>query len=294
MIQDGHIESVTPLGVARVAGLQGWPSCNPSFHTEQITPYVQVFVLLHGAQHFRVDDKTFHFDAGHGDRCRPVAGLFCVTRPSALTFLTETDTAMRKVRVSAPMSWITSLAGEQGARVPELARFFSQHLSHHAFEPPPHLVQLAEQILNPPPMLHGELLTLYRQSRGLEIMSDVCRALIDSEGKELARGTATAMRQSVSARDYILDNLRGPLKIEAIAFEAGTSPSALQRCFKEHYGVTVVEFIRQSRLEAAKDALEQGELTIAQAAHLAGYAHHSNFTTAFKRAYGVTPKMRRR
>lgn len=291
---NGHIENVAQVGTARVGALQGWPSCGPSFQSEQIAPYVQAFVLLQGEQHFRVDDKFFLFRAGHGSRCQPMAGLFCVTKPSSLTFLTETDTAMRKVRVSAPISWVSSLASDESARLPELARFFSTHLSHHAFAAPPHLTHLAEQILDPPPMLRGELLTLYRQSRGLEIMSHVCRSLLDREGSECARATTSALRHSVKAHDYILDNLNGNLDIETIAHAAGTSPSALLRSFKEHYGSTVVEFIRQSRLEAAHDALERGGLTIAQAAHLAGYTHHSNFTTAFKRAYGVPPKLRRR
>lgn len=289
-----QVEDVVPVGTARVATLQGRPNCGPSFRTAQITPYVQAFVLLEGEQHFRVDDKTFSFTAEQYDGCQPVAGLFCVTKPSALTFLTETDSLMRKVRVSAPMSWISSLAGEHGTRLPELTRFFTQHLNHHAFPATAHLIHLAEQVLDPPAMLQGELRTLYRQSRGLEIISHVLRELVDSEGRDCMRATTNALKISSGARDLILNNLQLDFDIDTIARAVGASKSLLQRVFKDCYGLTVMDFIRRSRLEAAHDALERGGVTIAQAAHLAGYAHHSNFTTAFKRTYGIPPKLTRR
>ena len=57
--------------------------------------------------------------------------------------------------------------------------------------------------------------------------------------------------------------------------------------------ITVSDFIRQERLETARAALERDGIPISQAAYLAGYSNPSSFTTAFKKAYGVTPKHRR-
>ena len=67
----------------------------------------------------------------------------------------------------------------------------------------------------------------------------------------------------------------------------------MQRHFKEHFGLTIFEFIRQKRLESARWALESDGVPIAQAAYIAGYNNPSSFTTAFKKAYGVSPKYRR-
>lgn len=279
---------------AHVGAFEGRRGCSPSYKTETVSPYMQAFVLLDGEQKFMLDGMPFHLEAGSGRGAGPVAGMFCISHPCPLTFQTETDVLMRKVRISAPLDWFSALAGEEGARVPELARFFSGHLSRHVFTPYPRLIELAEQILDPPPSLSGEFLALYRQSRGLEILSHICRSLVDTEGRECAAITTRALRQSEKAREFILSHLSEPLSIDRIAREVGATRSSLQRGFASSFGMSIADFTRQSRLEAAKDAIERRGTSIAQAAYLAGYAHHSNFTTAFKRAYGVPPKLKRR
>lgn len=61
--------------------------------------------------------------------------------------------------------------------------------------------------------------------------------------------------------------------------------------------MTVVAYIRGERLAKACAALERTGVTIAEAAYAAGYAagyaDPANFTVAFKRLYGVSPKHRR-
>jgi AraC-like DNA-binding protein len=48
------------------------------------------------------------------------------------------------------------------------------------------------------------------------------------------------------------------------------------------------------KLECARDALERGTLSIGEAAFLAGYTSAANFTTAFRRAFGILPRSLRR
>lgn len=50
---------------------------------------------------------------------------------------------------------------------------------------------------------------------------------------------------------------------------------------------------RHERLEATRNALEERGTIIARAASIAADTTPSNFTTAFKRAYGGSPKHRR-
>ncbi len=99
-----------------------------------------------------------------------------------------------------------------------------------------------------------------------------------------------SLRYCERARDFVIGNLDRELTIGLIAREVGCSASTLQRHFKTHFGMTVFDFIRQKRLEAARTALADDGIPISHAAHLAGYNNISSFTTAFRRAYGVTPK----
>lgn len=58
--------------------------------------------------------------------------------------------------------------------------------------------------------------------------------------------------------------------------------------------MSVFEHLRYMRLERARLALERGDVPIAEAAFLAGYASPANFATAFKRRFGLTPTDARR
>ncbi|WP_144980997.1 helix-turn-helix domain-containing protein [Halomonas sp. C22] len=77
-------------------------------------------------------------------------------------------------------------------------------------------------------------------------------------------------------------------RLEVLAARAAMSPSTLVRHFKLAYGCSPTDYLRRLRLNRARKLLLDGH-TIQQAAHLSGYRHTSNFTTAFRRAFGVSP-----
>ncbi|MBX9464769.1 MAG: AraC family transcriptional regulator [Aquamicrobium sp.] len=99
-----------------------------------------------------------------------------------------------------------------------------------------------------------------------------------------------SLRRYLRIKDFISAKLDKELTIDVIAREAGSSVSTVQRHFKEHFGVTISDFIRKQRLDMARAALARDGIPVSHAAHLAGYNNISSFTTAFRKAYGVTPK----
>ena len=76
-----------------------------------------------------------------------------------------------------------------------------------------------------------------------------------------------------------------------IAREVGLSASALQRQFRLAYGSSIDEYRREQRLARAWAALEQTGCSVAEVAHGAGYSSAANFSTAFKRRFGISPKL---
>lgn len=82
------------------------------------------------------------------------------------------------------------------------------------------------------------------------------------------------------ADDYSLDDL---------ARRAAMSPSSLRSKFRAIYGISVFGYLRKCRLNLAWHYLEQG-YSVQQAAHRSGYRHATNFATAFRRQFGVSPK----
>ena len=177
--------------------------------------------------------------------------------------------------------------GSNGQR---LRQFTTSHLSHATWRASPRLLALAEQILNPPD--HCTVLRdMYIESRSIEMIAEAVSTLGGEDAPAITTGLATRdARKARAARDYIEANLDKVLSLPEIAREIGVSPTSLQRRFKAAYGTTVVDFLRARKLDKARDALERDGLSIGEAAFLAGYSNPANFTTAFRRAFGILPK----
>ncbi|HYD14982.1 MAG TPA: AraC family transcriptional regulator [Hyphomicrobium sp.] len=270
-------------------------NCWPKDETYEVWPKLIINIYLKGSQRFIIDDVPFRGSAGRGDSCEPQVLMVNIKQFAALRFANDENGGgyLRKVMTSAPAGWIEKVLGGVGDQSLALSRFLSAHLSHFAFQPSRNLVELAEQISDPPVSLKDEMLTLYRKSRGLEIMRLSCAALVASAESVEHRPSVMSGRQSERVRDYIVANLSTNLTIETIAREAGASVSSVQRHFKQHLGMTVFEFIRSKRLDAARDALERKGVTVMQAAWIAGYLSPSSFITAFKKTYGTPPGVMR-
>lgn len=275
-----------------VGAMEGPPTCTPDDDLYDVWPKCIVMVLLQGQQHFVMDDVHFRIDAGDAETAEPTVFMLNIARGCKLRFVNESETPLRKVMISAPLPWIERLVHSQPTSMPKLRAFFSEHLAEFRFQPSRHLVQIAEQILTPPASMAGELVTLHRNSHAFDILCQACSALVGS-AEETPHPTALSRRQSEKVRDYILAHVCEELTLDRIAEAVGIGTSSIQRHFKESFGLPISDFIRRERLETARAALERDGIPIAQAAYLAGYRNPSSFTTAFKKAYGVTPKHRR-
>lgn len=274
-----------------VGALENATNCTTDTSEQEIWPKFMLMVLLQGAQRFVIDGVPFRLDAGREDASSPLVFMLNVARHSKLRFFDDSDVPLRKVMISAPLPWLKRLLETQDdARASVLRGFFSEHLAHFSFEPGQHILQLAQKIMNPPPVLEGELSSLYLNAHALDIMWQSCLTMVaDREGRRQAP-TLMSLRHYERVRDFIVANLDRELTIDLIAREAGSSASTVQRHFKEHFGITIFDFIRRERLEAARAALASDGIPVSHAAHLAGYNNISSFTTAFRKAYGVTPK----
>jgi AraC family transcriptional regulator len=89
------------------------------------------------------------------------------------------------------------------------------------------------------------------------------------------------------------DLSQNPATIHELAAIALVHPGHLAREFRVRLGVPIATFQRQLRLHAAARALIAGA-PIADIALETGYSAQSQFTTAFKKAFGITPAQYRR
>jgi len=87
---------------------------------------------------------------------------------------------------------------------------------------------------------------------------------------------------------WAANNLAADLSVEALAERAGLSPRQFARRFRDAFGEAPARYIKTLRLDAARTMLTQG-VSVARAAHAAGFNSADVFRRAFERQYGVSP-----
>ncbi len=93
-----------------------------------------------------------------------------------------------------------------------------------------------------------------------------------------------------NARKYILENYADPnLSMSTIAEYVGINDSYLGRLFKETYGKSVNQFLNETRINNARQALENKNVLIKDIYTEVGFTTVQNFMRVFKQVTGMTP-----
>ncbi len=90
--------------------------------------------------------------------------------------------------------------------------------------------------------------------------------------------------------EYIQDNLHKKITTSALSEMVNLSPSYLSRLFKKETGSSISEYIRNTKIEAAKNMLIYSEFTPSQIASILAFPDQSYFTEVFHKYTGMTPK----
>lgn len=89
---------------------------------------------------------------------------------------------------------------------------------------------------------------------------------------------------------YINDQLESDLTVENIAARFKISTSHLSRIFREHVGITLVEYLNVRRVEESQYYLRHTNKNITAISDQFHFCNQSYFTRIFKKYTGVTPK----
>lgn len=95
----------------------------------------------------------------------------------------------------------------------------------------------------------------------------------------------------VKAMDYINAHLNRPVRLGDVAESVALSEGRLRHLFVFETGIPITTYILWSRMKVALRGLARRQMSLAQAAYLAGYADHAHFTRTFKRMFGVNPSI---
>lgn len=91
-------------------------------------------------------------------------------------------------------------------------------------------------------------------------------------------------------KEYIYSHIKERITIEDLADEFGVSASYLSRLFKKQVGVSVSAYIREQKIEVAKNLLRFSDYSMIDIANRLSFSTQSHFIQQFRESVGMTPK----
>lgn len=92
------------------------------------------------------------------------------------------------------------------------------------------------------------------------------------------------------ALSMLNERLAEPPGLVELARELGTNERRLTDIFRQRVGMTVFDYFSEMRLETSRHLLGESEMRIQAIASHVGYRNAGDFTRAYRRRYGVSPR----
>ena len=99
-------------------------------------------------------------------------------------------------------------------------------------------------------------------------------------------GRNTVEKEMIS---YIQQNYTGKILLREFGEQFHLSEKYISRYFKEHFHITLSQYVTYLRLEHAKQMLQETDISVTEVAMQSGYQNISYFIRSFKKTYGVSP-----
>lgn len=114
--------------------------------------------------------------------------------------------------------------------------------------------------------------------------------------KESSRNIFMQMLQlrnpvKTDVRRVVEENYTSPISLEQLAYLSGRSLSSFKRDFQEIYNMPPARWIREHRLEQARQMLISTSMGVADVCYALGFENPTHFSRIFKQHYGYAPSL---
>ena len=211
-----------------------------------------------------------------------------VTRHAAAAFscgdtevLKATHAAGQRVR-----GFNLSIEAPEACADAELAALLHQAMRQsgsplHAWALPEHLAVSLRQLLDG--VWGGSLARLHREGIALQVLA--CALQRPAPSPRIHPRDRRGLERVRECMDAAPGQAHS---LEDLARLACMSPTTLREKFQAAYGQTVFGWLRERRMQLARERLAQG-WSVQEAADCVGFQHASNFATAFRQRFGHAP-----
>ncbi len=121
--------------------------------------------------------------------------------------------------------------------------------------------------------------------------TDTCAEILRKCSNEKKALEDKPIRQ---AKQYIQEHYNEAITLEAVSSEVGFNPAYFSTIFKKSTGQNFMDYIKEVRINNAKDMLARTGMDVASVAQAVGYSDIKYFTRLFRKATSLTPTDYRR
>lgn len=242
---------------------------------------IKVLLRLEGNAQVAIGAQSLRLDAGEGRGAVPLGAVVALSAPDVFRRHSRAGTRQRMVVLTLKPAWLDAAGLSRKA--------FGEHLSVHPWRPTPRAVAIAGQLIHPPG-LDGPMQRLHQESRALELIAEALAAPMAGAAPAASALPASACERVRRVQKLLDSGEADAMDMRAIARWIGCNANTLQQQFREVCGRTIFDYLRQRRLQRAAHALQHEGVSVARAAEIAGYSSQANFSTAFRRHFGLQPK----
>ncbi|WP_122521613.1 AraC family transcriptional regulator [Pannonibacter phragmitetus] len=278
---ESHVEGVSPVDGLRWRAWSGmladvWDvECRAGAHGQYVSPAPRLFVMLETESDAAIDlmvhpqaPQRMTFDR-RNPMCFIPAGLPVWSSMGTLGHLRHLD-----IHLDVP-----ALASRFGSRF-DLAALNAASFSFRDERVLALARLIALECCEP-----GDLDALYADSLAAALLTALGK--VSREPENPASGLAP--RRLNRVLDHMSRNCSRNLSLAELAAVAGLSTSHFAQAFKASMGMPPHRWQMAQRIERVKALLEEGHVSVTDAALAAGFADQSHLTRAFRRFEGTTP-----
>lgn len=144
------------------------------------------------------------------------------------------------------------------------------------------------------PQLSDSLTTLYNRIPCLNDiqLSSLCNLLTNILFTNAIEIEYNELAEEIS--EYIRTHLTDDLSVSVLCKKFFIGRNLLYKCFRDHYNLTVNDYIIEARLDCAKKLLTETSKTVSQVCEAVGIQNEPYFCRLFKKRTGVSPTTYRR
>lgn len=220
-----------------------------------------------------------------------LGSVLCRSVKVAESMIIEPGTEVRVLLVLLKENWLDHVL-KNDTHKEKFRRYFGDNEANFRKEfLAPNQVEILKELFAPAE--NRAISGMYYISRVMNMLEEFLTEVLQKDENEGALLFAKAadihkMQQAVRLID---ENLDKPFfGVDYLSRESCMSRTKFINLFQKVYGMGSYDYYQRKRLSIAYDSLKSGRHSVAEAAGAIGYSSVTNFSAAFKKAFGKLPK----